>query len=109
LFLVSAEELCVPDTFNASCNSSQIVFIETAFYGRMDNSICFNMTENETDCVVDFRLDIQKTFGLKQNIYFRLVNTLFTENKPRCVEGKPPSLHITHRCSICKSAFIRSI
>jgi len=102
--LVSAEELCASDTFTASCSANEAVFIETAFYGRMYNSRCFSMTKNETECVVDFRLEIQKHFGVRQSIRFDLLNEIFTEKKPSCIGERPPSLDITHRCLRCKSA-----
>ena len=106
--LVSAEEVCLWETFNASCSARQVVFIETAFYGRTNNSRCFNVTENEADCFVDIRQDMQKHFGVKQHIQVKLASEYFTTKSITCLNARMPFLEVSHQCTNCKSAFIKS-
>jgi|SRR6218665_1925315 len=105
-FTDAAEEVCISDTFNASCSAGEVVFIESAFYGRMRNKRCFNLTENESNCSTDVRQPLEARFGLRQNILLKLSSPFFTERVPTCLKGRMPLLEIAHQCAKCKSELL---
>ena len=106
LFIVSTdatEEVCLWESFNATCSAGEVVLIESALYGRMHDNRCFNITENESNCSTDVRFEIQKQIGQTQSIHLKLYSDVFTKRAPTCLHGQMPFLEISYKCIKRKS------
>ena len=106
LFPVSieaTEDVCLWESFSASCAADEFVFVERALYGRMRNNRCFNLTENEFNCSIDIRIETQKQIRLNQRIHLKLSGDFFTTKTPSCLQGRMPFLEISYKCIMRKS------
>src|SRR6218665_1340603 len=97
-----AEEVCLWESFNATCSAGEVVLVESALYGRMHDNRCFNLTENESNCSTDVRFEIQRLFGLKGNLHFKPTSDLFKSITITCPEKEMPFLEISYQCTKCK-------
>ena len=99
---MTAEEVCLWESFNVSCDAGEVVFIEKALFGSTHDNRCFNLTENDTSCSADIRFEIQNQIGLNQSIQLKLASDFFTTKTPTCLNGRMPFLEIVYQCAKSK-------
>ena len=91
------DKFCETESFNATCEAGEVVFITHARYGRMEISRCVKLDYGHVGCASDVTYMADTRCSGRRHCEIRIPDNWFAKTKP-CPDDLKPYLEVRYSC-----------
>ena len=103
------EEICLNKAFRPSCQSNEVILMETALYGRMQIGQCVKNNHGHIGCHNDAMASFDAACSGKQSCDVEITNDLWRDVTGACMAAIAGYADVTYSCKEGKVLLLQSL